>query len=392
MPPPAAPTVLLSGPPQSAPDDLRRALAGSAFAVADHALGATAPVDFGPVVVAVIEVGDKPDVAAAQTRRWRIELGDEFIPVVWVLPAASPELAARGLDAGADACLARPLDLSEFVAQVKAAARGHATAARLAVKAAESLLLGDQLQKAYAQLDRELEMARRVHRAFLPRSFPEVGPARFAVCYRPRSRVGGDFYDVRRLDEDHVGFFVADVIGHAAAVGSLLSVFVRQSANWKSIVGTRYRLIPPDDVLAGVNRDLLGLGLEDPPLVAMLAGTLNVRAGTLTVARAGLPSPVFLPAAGEARAWAVPGPFLGTAETTYQLHSAVFAPGDKLIVGTDGTRAGGEPSPQGPDELLAAATRHRGLGGQAFVDALARDLLPHVRHPDDFTLLAVEMV
>lgn len=391
MPPPAAPTVLLSGPPHPAPDDLRRHLSAAAFAVTDHALGATPPVDFGPVVVAVVEVGEKSDVAAAQTRRWRIELGDDFIPIVWVLPAASPELAAKGLDAGADVCLARPLDPVAFVAQVKTAARAHATAARLAVKAAESLLLGDQLQKAYAQLDRELEMSRRVHRAFLPRSFPEVGPARFSVCYRPRSRVGGDFYDVRRLDEDHVGFFVADVIGHGTAAGSLLGVFVRQSANWKHIAGTRYRLIPPDEILAAVNRDLLGLGLEDPPLVAMLAGTLNVRAGTLTVARAGLPSPVFLPAAGEARAWAVPGPFLGTAETTYQLHSAVFAPGDKLIVGTDGTRAGGEPAGQGPEELMTSAARHRRLTGQAFVDAVARDLLPLVRHPDDFTLLAVDM-
>ena len=390
MPPPAPATVLLSAPP-SATDDLRRALAAAAFVVADHALGAAAPVDFAPLVAAVVEVGDKPDVAAAQTRRWRIELGDDFLPIVWVLPAASSDLAAKGLDAGADACVARPLDDAAFVAQVKACARGHAAASRLAVKAAEARLLGDQLQKAYAQLDRELEMARRVHRAFLPRSFPQVGAAKFAVCYRPRSRVGGDFYDVRRLDEDHVGFFVADVIGHGTAAGSLLGVFVRQSANWKHIAGTRYRLIPPDEILAAVNRDLLGLGLEDPPLVAMLAGTLNVRAGTLTVARAGLPSPVFLPAAGEPRAWAVPGPFLGTAETTYQLHSAAFAPGDKLLVGTDGTRPGGEPSQQGPDELLAASARHRELTGQAFVDAVARDLLPHVRHPDDFTLLAIEM-
>ena len=155
MPPPAPPTVLLSGPPQSPLDDLRRALASAAFAVADHTLGAATPVDFGPVVVAVVEVGGKPDAAAAQTRRWRIELGDEFIPIVWVLPEHSPELAAKGLDAGADACLPRPLDPAEFVAQVRAAARARATAARLAGKAAEALLLGDQLRKTYAQLDRE---------------------------------------------------------------------------------------------------------------------------------------------------------------------------------------------------------------------------------------------
>jgi serine phosphatase RsbU (regulator of sigma subunit) len=385
-------TVLLSTLPPAATDDLRRTLAAAGFAVADHPLGSVPAVDFGPVAAAVVEVGDRADVAAAQTRRWRIELGDEVVPVLWVLPVASAELAALGLEAGADAYLARPFDAAVFAAQVRALARSRAAAARVAVKAGEARLLGDQLRKAYAQLDGELEMARRVHRTFLPRDLPEVGAVRAAVCYRPRSRVGGDFYDVRRLDEDHVGFFLGDVMGRGTTTGSLLGVFVRQAVCLKEIAGTRYRLVPPDEVLTGVNRELIGLGLDDPPLVAMLAGLLNVRDGAVTVARAGLPPPVHVPAAGGAELWAVPGPFLGTADTGYEPLRGTLAPGDKLVLGSDGTRPDGDPTPAGgPDRLLDAAVRHRALSGQAFVDAVARDLLPHVRHPDDFTLLAVEM-
>jgi serine phosphatase RsbU (regulator of sigma subunit) len=388
MPPP---TVLLSAPLQCPADDLRRLLAGAAFAVADHLLGSAPAVEFGPVVVAVVEVGERADVAAAQTRRWRGELGDQCVPVLWVLPFASAELTALGLDAGADAVLARPLDPSVFEAQVRAMARAHATAARVAVKATEARLLGEQLQKAYAQLDRELEMARRVHRTFLPRALPEVGPVRFAVCYRPRSRVGGDFYDVQRLDESHVGFYLGDVMTHGSAAGSLLSVFVKQTVRMKEITGNRYRLVPPEEVLAGANRELIGLGLDEPPLVAMLVGVVSVTPGVVTVARAGGPPPVRVPAVGDPESWAVPGPFLGTAETTYQQTSGELAPGDKLLVGSDGTRPDGEPGAAGRDLLAETAGRHRALSGQAFVDAVARDLLPHVRHPDDFTLLSVEM-
>jgi serine phosphatase RsbU (regulator of sigma subunit) len=261
----------------------------------------------------------------------------------------------------------------------------------VAVRAGEARLLSDQLRKALAALEREQEMARRVRATFLPRAFPQVESARFQVCYRPRNRAGGDFHDVRRLDEEHVGFFVGEVVGTGAAASGLLGVFVQQSVRMKEIEGQNYRIVPPDEVLAGVNRSLLGLGSDDLPLVAMLAGVLNAKTGAITLARAGLPAPIYVPAAGQPNVWAVPGPFLGTADTSYQLFSAQLRPGDRLLIGTDGTRPDGDPGPAGTDRLLEAAVRHRALTGAAFVDSVAHDLLQHIRHADDFTLFGVEM-
>jgi serine phosphatase RsbU (regulator of sigma subunit) len=387
--PPA--TVLLSSPPDSTGDELRKLIASAGFAVADHLLGAPPAVDFASVVCAVIEVGARPEVAAAQTRRWRAELGDQFVPVVW---AAAPEHAVPGLDAGADAVVARPVDPVGFVAQVRALARAHGSAARVAVRAAEARLLGDQLRKAIGQLEREQEMARRVRGTFLPQRLPQVGAARFHAVYRPRCRAGGDFHDVRRLDEHHVGFFVGDVVGTGAAAGGLLGVFAQQSVVMKEIGDfgdKKYRVVPPDEVLTGANRQLLGLGADDLPLVAMLVGVLNAKTGTVSLARAGLPAAVHVPATGAPGVWAVPGPFLGTADTTYQALGGTLAPGDRLLVGTDGTRPDGDPGPVGSDRLLEAAAKHRALTGPEFVDAVARDLLAHVRHADDFTLLGIEM-
>ncbi|QJW96809.1 response regulator transcription factor [Frigoriglobus tundricola] len=122
-------TVLLSSPPDSTGDELRKLVAAAGFVVADHLLGSPPAVDFGPIVTAVIEVGSRSDVAAAQTRRWRAELGDQFVPVLWVVPAdkgggepgGAPDQRVAGLDAGADAVLARPVDPAVFVAQVRGA-------------------------------------------------------------------------------------------------------------------------------------------------------------------------------------------------------------------------------------------------------------------------------
>ncbi len=388
MPTPA--TVLLSSPHGRTGDgDLRRLVASAGFAVTDHALGSAPAVDFASVVVAVIDAGERVEMAAAQTRRWRAELGDQVVPVVWL---ASSELVTVGLDAGADVVVPRPVEPVAFVAQLRALARTQANAARVAVRAAEARLVGDQLKKALTQLDSEQDMARRVRAAFLPKSFPEVGRARFHVCYRPRNRAGGDFHDVRRLDEHTVGFFVGDVVGTGAAAGGLLAAFVQQSVVLKEITGHSYRVVPPDEVLSGVNQKLAALSADELPLVAMLAGVLNAKTGALTLARAGLPTPVYIPASGEPTAWAIPGPFLGTAGATYPIRSGALNPGDRLLIGTDGTRPDGDPGHGGTDRLLEAAARHRALAGAAFVDAVARDLLQHVRHADDFTLLGVEML
>jgi serine phosphatase RsbU (regulator of sigma subunit) len=385
------PTILLSTDPPASADDLRQVLAEAGFAVIDHALGSTPAVDFEPVVVAVIDVGVYVEAAAAQTRRWRVELGDQVVPIAWILPAASTETTIAGLDAGADVCLARPFDPPLFVAQIKSLARCRAAAARLMEKAREARLLGDQLHRAYAQLDGDLEIGRQMCRRVLPRTLPEVGAARFTVCHRPRNRSGSDFFDVRRLDENHVGFFLGDIMGRGAG-STRLGMFIRQTANLKEITGDGYRIVPPEEVLAGVNRDLIEFDLEEPPLAAMLAGWLNGRDGSIAVARAGLPAPVYLPAAGDPQPWVVPGPFLGTADITFQPVRATMLPGDRLIIGSDGTRPDGDPNATTrPDRLLEAVVQYRGLSGQTFVDVIAEDLLPHIPHRDDFTLMVVEM-
>jgi serine phosphatase RsbU (regulator of sigma subunit) len=388
MPTPA--TVLFSSAPGSATGaDTRKLISTAGYAVTDHALGATPAIDFDPVVVAVVEVGDRVETAAAQTRRWRAELGDHIIPVLWL---AAPQHIATGLDAGADAVLPHTTEPAVVVAQLRALARLHSTASRVALRASEVRLFSDQIKKAHDQLDREQEMARRVHATFLPKSFPQVGALRFHVCYRQRSRVGGDFHDVRRLDEHHVGFFVGDVIGTSTAAGGLLGVFVQQSVVMKEITGHSYRVVPPNEVLAGVNRQLVGLGTDDLPLVAMLAGVVNGKTGNITIARAGLPAAVHIPASGAPGVWAVPGAFLGPANTTYQPLTMTLAPGDRLLVGTDGTRPDGDPAPASMDRMLEAATKHRSMTGADYANAVAGDLLKHVRHADDFTLLMLEML
>jgi serine phosphatase RsbU (regulator of sigma subunit) len=379
-------TVLLSAPPSRPADEPREWLAEAGFAVRDHALGSAPAVELAAPAVAVIEVNDQTEAAAAQTRRWRAELGDEHLPIIWVLPAADAGRATGGLAAGADAVLARPLDRGVFLAQVRSAVRSRESASRVAARAAEARLLGERLNRAFAQSRREHAAARRIRLALLPRELPQVGAARFAVCHHPRAPTGGDFYAVRPVAPDRVVFLLGDVITPGAA-GELLGPFVAEAVAEAALATGG---VSAGGLLAAANRRLLALGLEDSPLVALLVGVLNATTGNLELARAGMPAPVFVPASGDPEPLALPGPFLGVAETTYVSHAVVLRPGEKLLIGTDGTRPDGEPGP-GEAHLLEVVAAHRQLAGQRFVDAAGGELLARVRHEDDFTLLCAEI-
>src|SRR5262249_9704640 len=196
--------------------------------------------------------------------------------------------------------------------------------------------LNQRLQQAYQQIDTDLELTRRIHRGFLPRAMPEVGRARFAVVHRPRSRVGGDFYDVFRLDEDHVGLHVADAMGRGSPASSLLGIFVKKSLVTKEVSGQSYRLLPPGEVLDRLNRELLNLTLPEPPFVTMLYAQLNCQDGSLTFARAAHPHPLHVPASADPTYWHATGTLLGVFESDFPTQGNRLEPGDKLVLFSDG--------------------------------------------------------
>jgi len=76
-------------------------------------------------------------------------------------------------------------------------------------------------------VQRELETARQIQLALLPRELPRVRGVDLAVRYLPMTAVGGDLYDFVALGPAQVGILVADVFGHgipAALVASMVKL------------------------------------------------------------------------------------------------------------------------------------------------------------------------
>src|SRR5207247_2647987 len=259
-------------------------------------------------------------------------------------------------------------------AQVHACRRIRDMHERLAAKSSEVQRINRRLQQAYQQIDQELELARRLQVSFLPQRLPEVPPARFAVHYLLCGQVGGDFYDVFRLDENHVGFYVADAMGHGVPA-SLLTIFVKKSVRAKEISGRNYRLISPSEVLLRLNRDLVEQHIPDLPFITMIYVLFDCRDGTLQFSRAGHPYPLYVPNVGKPALWQMEGSLLGVFDTKYRLQSQQLKAGDKLLLYTDGMDgASFEDHPVGLASLLAGAERFRDLPIDEMVERLASDL------------------
>jgi phosphoserine phosphatase RsbU/P len=265
------------------------------------------------------------------------------------------ELVARQIGAivltynDADLALARRMCMTDGLMAVPLHCHPDELLGRLAGLASARPII-DQLQRENAmlrrfdtgmstqitQIDEEMRLAARLQVDFLPRTLPQIGNISFGVFFRPASYVSGDIYDVARLDEDHVAFFVADAVGHGMPA-ALLTIFLKRTLQTKEFTKDGYRLILPDEALAHLNNELVGQQLSMCQFVTMVYAVLNTKTLTLQWSRAGHPSPMRLRTNGSAEELDLDGALLGVfADEKFPLQTVQLAPGDSILMYSDG--------------------------------------------------------
>jgi serine phosphatase RsbU (regulator of sigma subunit) len=205
--------------------------------------------------------------------------------------------------------------------------------------------LNDLLREQYDRAEATHALAQRVQRLGLPSRLPPVGAVRFAVAVAPNG-----WFDVVRLDEAHVAFWVAEP-GHTMT-GTLVGLALRQVVVGREVTEAGARLVPPSEVVARVNRAILDL--DAPAPVGFGYGLIDVETGAVAFARGGVPPPVQF-RDGKAEVWHGPAPFLGAFDAEFPPHEGRLGPGEWLIVASVGdvTRLTDAGSPQAVQAALA---------------------------------------
>lgn len=184
----------------------------------------------------------------------------------------------------------------------------------------------------------QLEMAGQVQRNFLPSYLPHTERLHWAAMFRPAQWVSGDIYDITRLDEAHIGFYLADAVGHSMPA-ALLTIFLKQATVMRQTVGNAYQIFSPEDVVAGLNQRMAQQEFAGCLFATCCYGLLNIETLELRMARAGHPYPILI-RNNEPQCLQSRGGLLGVfGEARFESITYHLQTGDKLFLYSDG----GEP-------------------------------------------------
>lgn len=203
-------------------------------------------------------------------------------------------------------------------------------------------MLGEQTLATFTQEENEearhqLEMAAVVQRDFLPKKLPNIDGINFETLYFPADCVSGDIYDIRRLDEKHIGFYIADAVGHSMPA-ALLTIFIKQAIEMRETTGNSYKIFEPDEVLTILNNKMVAQGFTGAIFATAVYCLLNIETKELKFARAGHPYPILIDNQDsnlthlESR-----GSLLGVFQNTHFVTQTLkLKAGDKLLIYSDG--------------------------------------------------------
>jgi len=194
----------------------------------------------------------------------------------------------------------------------------------------------DRKKGAESDTIEQLKMAGRVQHDFLPARLPNSEKIKWAAVFRPAEWVSGDIYDVARLDERHIGFYVADAVGHSMPA-ALLTMFLKHKMVMRETVGNTYRIFEPAEVISRLNVLMTEQGLSGCQFATVCYCLLNTETLELKFARAGHPYPLVIRNDGEIFTLESRGPLLGVfRDSRFVQGSTKLEKGDKLLLYTDG--------------------------------------------------------
>ncbi len=191
----------------------------------------------------------------------------------------------------------------------------------------EALATRDKL----VALQNELDVAQKIQQSVLPTEFPTSDAYEMDAQMQPAREVGGDFYDILRLDNGRVGLSVADV----SDKGVPAALFMMSTLTL--LKGSAIGIGAPGGVLTEVN-NLLNEENETAMFVTLLYAVFDPANGLLIYANGGHNSPLIVHADGSSTLLpATGGIALGVVpQFKFEESSFILDPGDTIILYTDG--------------------------------------------------------
>ena len=264
--------------------------------------------------------------------------------------------------------------------------------ANQAALALENSLLYDDLRD-QERLKHELEIARDVQKKLLPSEMPVLPGFEVDSTCIPANEVGGDYYDLFRMDEDRMGIVIADVSGKGASAAFYMA----------EIKGMMMSLVPihrsPKSLLVDLNHKLYQT-FERNIFTSMIYGILDFKKNQFNFARAGHNSLLHIRADGFCDLITPPGIGLGLDsgrlfEQQLKEVELILNPGDSFLLFTDGLTdaMNSKMEAYGEERLIETICKKQHLDASHICSYILRSVQDHVNghdQHDDLTMVLVK--
>lgn len=240
------------------------------------------------------------------------------------------------------------------------------------------------------RLEKELELAATVQTSLLPGRLPAYADFDFAAYLSPAREVGGDFYDVVEIDNEHVGVLIADVADkgfHSALFMAVTRTLFRQEARHS---------LSPAIVAVAVHEGMLDIATTDDVFVTAVYGVLHRPSRQFTYVRAGHERPLLARPGQPIQELPGGNRFLGMMPDLHlDEYTIQLQPGDRLLLFSDGATDAINPAGDPYDQFRLQKTL------ATHVEAPATEIIATIVQSvkqwqktappfDDLTLLAIE--
>ena len=185
-------------------------------------------------------------------------------------------------------------------------------------------------------MKRDLQIAREIQTWLLPGAPPQIPGLTIAYATRPANTVAGDYYDVfprpgKTPDDNRVVFAVADVAGKSIPAAMLMATF---QASLKTLSTAQVAL---PELVANMNKYACSNSQGGLRFTTAFLAEYDTIRRVLTYINAGHNNPILRRGTGLIERLDVGGLPLGIQpEARYESASVVLAPGDWLVIFTDG--------------------------------------------------------
>lgn len=243
----------------------------------------------------------------------KIRSMDKLLPVVVMTAWSSVELAVDAMRRGASDFVQKPWENRDLLQKLQSqVARAH------------------EQRQAQRQHEEELHDAREIQQHLLPKTLPELSEFEIAALTRPLRAVGGDYYNVTRMDDRRTAICIADVAGKGMPAALLMSSLQAAMQSLSS------QNLEPQEMCRRLNRILCAL-TPMGKFISLFYGVLDSSERRLTYCNAGHNPPLLIRADGQAGELAAEGAVLGQfPDWSYRQNHMQLGSGDRLLLFTDG--------------------------------------------------------